>query len=274
MREAREPAIVRRMKAFITGGNAGIGFAIAEGLGRRGFDCTLACRDLEKGRVAAEELRRRTRSSVDVVRLDLTDLELVREVARTRDAVEVLVCNAAAWASSKKLTRAGRELTWATNVLGHHALIRAMVPRVSRIVIVASGLAHSLDMSDVEFEQRRYDGVAAYAQSKQANRMLARAYSKRWPEIPVSSVHPGFTRTGAFAKGGGWMGAVAGLGAALFGRSPARSAETAIWLASAEGASERSGLYFVDGRSEPCTLSTPQEDEALFELCDRMTQSE
>jgi NAD(P)-dependent dehydrogenase (short-subunit alcohol dehydrogenase family) len=42
---------------LVTGGNRGLGFAIARNLGEEGYTVLLACRDKESGRMAAEELR-------------------------------------------------------------------------------------------------------------------------------------------------------------------------------------------------------------------------
>jgi NAD(P)-dependent dehydrogenase (short-subunit alcohol dehydrogenase family) len=76
----------------------------------------------------------------------------------------------------------GIELTWAPNMLGYFMLTELLLDRIAagapaRIVNVASELAGGLDLNDVEFRRRRYDGTAAYSQSKQANRMFTWALS-------------------------------------------------------------------------------------------------
>jgi NAD(P)-dependent dehydrogenase (short-subunit alcohol dehydrogenase family) len=255
--------------AFITGANAGIGFAIAKALAMRGFELALGCRDPERGRAALSRLRSQG-ARAELITIDLTRRASVLEAARGVNPT-VLVCNAAAWSVRRTLTASGHELAWATNVLGHHMLVRELAERsgLERIVIVASGLAHSLDMSDTSFDRRPYRGVDAYAQSKQANRMLTREYARRWPHLAINSMHPGFTRTGAFAKGGGLEGHVAALGALLFGRSPERSADTAVWLASDPATRAYSGAYFQDRRQLSSGLATEAQERALFDLCER-----
>ena len=71
----------------------------------------------------------------------------------------------------------GIELTFATNVLGYYLLtqdaldlLRASAP--ARIVNVASTFASDLDLADLQFDHRAYNGRKAYAQSKVCNRML------------------------------------------------------------------------------------------------------
>lgn len=43
-----------------------------------------------------------------------------------------------------------------------------------RIVHVASSYAGELDLKDLQFEKRTFNGGSAYAQSKQVNRMLSK----------------------------------------------------------------------------------------------------
>src|SRR5205807_10479402 len=85
----------------------------------------------------------------------------------------VLVNNAGGWAPARKLSADGFELTLATNYLGSALLtlllldlLKASAP--SRIVNVSSCEAQAarLDMHDLQFERRKYRGVASYRQSK------------------------------------------------------------------------------------------------------------
>ncbi len=48
----------KRRVAIVTGGNRGLGFAIARNLGEEGYTVLLACRNEQSGKTAAEELRR------------------------------------------------------------------------------------------------------------------------------------------------------------------------------------------------------------------------
>jgi NAD(P)-dependent dehydrogenase (short-subunit alcohol dehydrogenase family) len=193
--------------------------------------------------------------------------------------IDRLVLNAAVWSVVKRYAPSGHERTWATNVLGHHLLLRLLEPRLAesapaRVVIVASGLAHSLDEDDVSFDRRPYRGVAAYAQSKQAQRMLTRAYARRLAPsgVSVCAMHPGFTRTTAFARGGGIEGAIAGLGALLFGKAPRKAADTAVWLATSDALEGVSGGYFQDRNELPCGFVDPLREDRLHALCDAQVE--
>jgi NAD(P)-dependent dehydrogenase (short-subunit alcohol dehydrogenase family) len=65
--------------------------------------------------------------------------------------------------------------------------------RPSRVVNVASTFAGDLDLDDLQFEHRPYDGMSAYAQSKACDRMLTWAFARRLlgDSVTVNAVAPG-----------------------------------------------------------------------------------
>ncbi len=265
--------------ALVTGATAGIGRAIALGLARSGFHVVVGCRDARRGEEVADELRRETGTTSSLM---VADLSLPREVRaacasvqREVPRLDVLVNNAGGWSTRRVETPDGVERTWATNVLAYHLVTRLweepLAAARGRVVFVASGLAHSLSLDDPEFRRRPYSGLQAYAQSKQANRMMARAFARRLEArgVVVNSMHPDFTRTGAFSAGGGFSGWVAGLGARLFGRSPHKAADTALWLATSAEVQGVTGGYFHERRELGCPFVNEAAEDALFSLCER-----
>jgi NAD(P)-dependent dehydrogenase (short-subunit alcohol dehydrogenase family) len=167
---------------------------------------------------------------------------------------------------------------WATNVLGPFALTALLAPQLiaahgARVVNVASGLAHSLDPDDVEFRRREYNGLRAYAQSKQANRMLTRASARRFAGtgVTVNAAHPGFVKTGQFARGGGWQSSVADLGARMFGASIDQGADSVVWLAGSDEVAGTTGRYVQDRKDVPDQWQDEGNEEQLYALCAQMT---
>ena len=106
--------------------------------------------------------------------------------------------------------------------------------------------------------------------------MLTWAWARRLAGagVTANALHPGFTRTDAFGKGGGWRARVAALGARVFGRSPERSADTAVWLASSRQLEHVTGRFWKDRRELGCPYKNPDQEEALWRLCEQMTSSE
>ncbi len=267
----------------VTGASSGIGLAAALELARRGGRVILAVRSAERGEAARRAIREATgATAVEPALVDLSSQASIRafarELAGRLDRLHVLVNNAGVWASRKRRSPDGIELTWATNVLGYHLLTAQLLPLLrsagaARLVNVASDMAGGLDLSDVQYDRRPYVGRAAYAQSKQADRMLTWALGRRLAgsEVTANAVHPGFVATGIFAKGGGALGRLVSLYARLRAKTPQQGADTLVYLAASPEVEGRSGQYWADRRQQPCRFRDQRQEEALWQLCDRMT---
>jgi len=202
---------LRGTRAVVTGASSGLGAETARVLTAAGADVTLAVRDTaagarEAGRIAASTGG--TRPAVAAI--DLADVGSVTRFARDwAGPLHLLINNAGLVTAGLERTRAGWELQFATNHLGHFALARALRGALAhgarergtaRIVSVSS-TAHMrapVDFDDIHFERRRYDPQIAYAQSKTANSLFAVEATRRWAEegIVVNAVNPGGIRTG------------------------------------------------------------------------------
>lgn len=86
-----------KLKAVVTGGSDGIGFAIASAFAAEGADLWLIARNEEKLAAAAETLKAQG-VNVNLTAADLTDPttvnQVAEEIARTWDRLDVLVNNA------------------------------------------------------------------------------------------------------------------------------------------------------------------------------------
>jgi NAD(P)-dependent dehydrogenase (short-subunit alcohol dehydrogenase family) len=213
-------------KTFVvTGANSGIGLAAVRELAQKGATVVLACRSVEKGAAAADEIRPSApRATLDVMSLDLADLSSVRAFAeaftRAHRRLDVLVNNAGVMALPRSTTVDGFEMQLGTNHLGHFALTGLLLDSLkrrpgSRVVTVSSN-AHKMgriDFDDLqgETEYRRWD---AYGQSKLANLVFALELQRRIETagLNIRSVgaHPGYTATnlttaGNSLEGGGLL---------------------------------------------------------------------
>lgn len=269
--------------ALVTGGSAGIGLEIARGLALGGYRTVLAVRSVERGEAAARDIAATPGASRPEVRtVDFSTPASIRAFATSflaaHDALDVLVNNAGTWSSTRRETSDGIELVWATNQLGYFLTTELLRPALlmapkARVVSVASELARDLDLEDVSFRRRRYRGVSAYAQSKQANRMWTRALARRLEgtEVTANSLHPGGVATGLPGKGGGVLAKLAGLVVWVLGRSAKQGADTAIWLAASDEVAGRTGRFYVDRKERFCRFTNEAEEEKLWALCASMT---
>lgn len=145
---------------------------------------------------------------------DVSDHDDIRRLAsELKDVpIDILINNAAVTPTSRAETAKGIEMQWACNVLGYHWMMKEMSGNLllcssppARVVNVASNYAGGLILDDVEFQTREYDADSAYQASKQANRMMAFAWSRRLSKesVVVHSCHPGVA-TSAVSLGLGY----------------------------------------------------------------------
>src|SRR5207237_49058 len=97
---------------MVTGGNAGIGKAIALELARRGATVVMVCRNRERGEAAQAEIRAQTgNEKVDLMLADLASQAAIRQLAaefQSRyDHLHVLINNAAVMPGRRTLSPDG-----------------------------------------------------------------------------------------------------------------------------------------------------------------------
>lgn len=266
----------------MTGASAGIGLATARELARLGARVVMAVRNPAKGERAGRAIQAATGGRVDMAVVDLASQASIRAFARDVAArypkLDVLVNNAGIWSERRRVSPDGIELVWATNVLGYLLVTELLLPLLqaaerARVVNVASQLAGELDLADVQFERRPWNGRAAYAQSKQADRMLTWALARRLEgsAVTANAMHPGFVATEIFGKGGGLTSLGVSLYAKLRARRPREGADTVVWLAASPDVEGRNGLFWIDRQERRCRFRDETGEEALWALCRRMS---
>jgi NAD(P)-dependent dehydrogenase (short-subunit alcohol dehydrogenase family) len=243
--------------AVVTGASSGIGLAAAEEFARRGWAVALVGRD--EARLAEATRRVRAAAGADgeqritPYRCNFAVLAEVRELAaalRQRyPRIDVLANNAGGAFSRRKTTVDGFELTIQVNHLAHFLLSHLLRDRLSdgRIVNTSSG-AHAtgtLNPDDLSGTARPYRTFAVYGSAKQANILFAAEAARRWPEILSTSYHPGVVRT-RFGHDSRVVSAFYKVAPGL--RTPAKGAETLLWLATTDPSAIVPGGYYLDRR--------------------------
>ncbi len=271
-------------RCLVTGANSGIGFETAQALADLGAEVVLLCRSAERGEQAVTRIREATgnrRVSLEV--LDVSDLAAIRRVAPrlAERPVDVLVHNAGVLPDERVLTGDGLELTVATHVAGPFLLTRLLRPALeaakgARVVFVSSGGMYTrrLQVEDPNWNERSYDGVTAYAETKRAQVVLAELFAERLRDsgVVVHSMHPGWADTPAVRSS---LPGFHRVTRAIL-RNAAEGADTVVWLAASERAGASSGLFFFDREPRrthwlPGTRESREDRERLWELCEEWT---
>jgi len=275
---------LRGAVCLVTGANSGIGEACARGLAERGARVHLLCRDGGRGSAALERIGKAVPGAELALSIvDVSDLASVRRFAAdlADERVDALVHNAGVLPDARRTTADGLELTFATNVLGPYLLTRLLETRLAassdgRTVFVSSGgmLPVRLSCDDLAWERRRFDGVAAYAQTKRMQVVLTGLLAERWGGSTRSAhaMHPGWADTPAVRSSiprfhrvmRRWL------------RTPEQGADTVSWLVAAQRERVGSGGFWFDRERAathwlPWTRESMAERLRLLALCERLS---
>ena len=251
-----------------------------------GAEIVLACRDIQRGKETAEEIARRTgNKSCLVMHIDTSSQKSIHEFAKqfckTYSHLDALINNAGINRSERQMSVDGIELTFATNVLGYFLLTRDLLDLLrtsapARIVNVASSYASDLDLADLQFDHRVYEGRKAYAQSKACDRMLTWAFARRLEGsgVTADAMAPGLViGTGLYRDTTPRIRLILRFVSLLFGRSVAQGADTAIWLASSPEIEGVNGKFFDQRKEIPCQFRNNEAEEKLWSICEGLTGS-
>ena len=205
----------------ITGGNAGIGKETAKGLAKRGADVIIVGRSEPKIQTAVDQIKKELADegsvsvSLQYIVADMSDLKSVTSLAQALHhhfgdrKIDQLVLNAAIWPSEYTVSKQGHEIAFATNTLGPHLLLRALIHRdvlkhdarvisvTGDIYITVIGTADETCTSDYSYGTPAGSaGQVAYCRSKLGMMWLFDQMHASVPSLRMYLVHPGVIDTG------------------------------------------------------------------------------
>lgn len=240
----------------LTGATSGLGKAAAMQLANCGATIVLVGRTAERNEIAVSDVAQATgNSSISQVPADMGDYEQVRQLAQAvlgqHDRLDVLIHNAGALSATRRLAPDGTEATVASQVVGPFLLTALLLERLadsgrSRVLTMSSGgmYAANLTISQLQMPVESYKGTEQYARAKRAQVTLNELWAQRFGDrgVHFQALHPGWADTPGVDDALPMFSKV--LGPVL--RSPQQGADTLVWLAADDAATDSNGLFWHD----------------------------
>jgi len=270
-RTHRAAPYARSGNAIVTGGNTGIGLETVKILACSGMNVIMCSRSVGKGLDARDTLPEELRSKVSVQKLDLSDMQSVRDA--TNDirknpfvakgglkggGIDLIVNNAGVIdkKGDKQYSAQGLELTFAINHVGHHMLTRDLLPSVNqggRVTTVSSN-GHAFANAE-----KAVAGEDGYCGSKLCNILFAKSLQDRLDSIGRSdvksvSLHPGIIATSIFDNTA-WFWSLVALSP---DRDTEQGASTTSLCSLADNELIRGGEFYSN-----CSVTKPLTDAAI-----------
>lgn len=243
--------------AIVTGGYSGLGLETTRALAAAGAHVIVPARRLDTARQAVAGI-----AGVELDELDLGDLASVRAFAERVVAsgrhIDIVINSAGIMACPETRVGPGWEAQFATNHLGHYALVNQLWPTLAggaRVISVSSG-AHGITgirWGDMQFSEG-YDRWQAYGQSKTANVLFAVHLDAlgRDAGVRAFALHPGAILTPlqrhlakADMVAAGWIDEAGNPADPTF-KTPPQGAATQVWAATSPQLAGLGGLYCED----------------------------
>jgi NAD(P)-dependent dehydrogenase (short-subunit alcohol dehydrogenase family) len=185
--------------AIVTGGNAGIGLETTKVLSAAGATVIVPARDIEKARKNLQGIANTELETMDFMNPESIDAFAEKFLASGRP-LHLLINNAGImWVPLRRDSR-GIESQLATNYLGQFHLTARLWPALKKAngarVVNLSSYGHQMspfNFDDPNFNQRQYETLQGYGQSKTASNLFAVELDDRSKSFNVRtySVHPG-----------------------------------------------------------------------------------
>lgn len=185
--------------AIVTGGNTGIGLETVKILAAAGATVIVPARDIEKGKKNLQGISNVELQAMDLMSPDAMDAFAAKFLATGR-TLHILINNAGImWVPLRRDSR-GIESQLATNYLAQFHLTARLWPALQKAhgarVVNVSSQGHQFapfNFEDPNFEQREYETLQAYGQSKTASNLFSLELDNRGKafNIRAYSLHPG-----------------------------------------------------------------------------------
>jgi NAD(P)-dependent dehydrogenase (short-subunit alcohol dehydrogenase family) len=226
--------------AVITGGNSGIGKAVATALAKKGYRVIIHGRDEQKTIRAAEEIRRDSGNTrVEYIAEDVSLISgmksLAEKIRQKTTSIEALVLSTGIILPKQVITADGLEAGFAIQYLSRFTVAQMLMQELkngrARIVMVG---APKLPNAEIFFDdialKENFSMMKALGQEMYANHLFVQEFAKLHPEneIVINMGHVGIANTGIMRHSNFILKGLA----KLVAKSPEEAAANFVYLAS------------------------------------------
>lgn len=209
MSSSTKPSTDRINKILITGGNRGIGKAIAQQLLEEGQKVVIVSRDAQQGRAVVDELKTSSGNpNIEMIQGNLSSIAgcqaLIQAVKAKHSDINVFISNAGVWMTDLQLNEDQLEVSFMVNYLAPYILCRGLLPILqangpARIVNVNAGLyvKGKLDLNKTP-TGLDFGPIHSYATTKLCSVLFTIDFAREVADsgVTINAVHPGVINTG------------------------------------------------------------------------------
>jgi len=257
--------------AVITGGNSGIGKAIATALAKKNYRVIIHGRDPAKTKQAGEEIIAQSGNKmVESIAMDISVIsgmrELAAEIRKRTKTIEALVLSTGVILPRYEVTPDGLEKGFVIQYLSRFAvtqfLMNELINGNAKIVMVGAPVipGAKIFFDDITLKNN-FTMVRAMAQEMFATHLFVQEFAKRNPEhkVVMNMANVGIAKTGIIRHSNIFFR----LGVQLFGKSPEKAIKNFVYLASDE--SVNFSGYFLKRPGRPLVKEKNNYDPGVAE---------
>ena len=220
---------------IVTGASGSIGCEVVKGLAAKGYSVILACRNMDRGRRAADQvLNEVPDAKLRIEALDVSSPDSIRNFVSGLGDLEIsgLLNNAGSIFRDYALTPDGRERTFAVNYFGPMELAEALLPHLGPGGIIVNTISVTAFVSrlceaDFHPDAKRFGQLRTYGKAKLALLRYTRELAERRPDLIVNATDPGVVNSNMITMGR-WFDPIADVIFRPFCKSPAKGAIPAV----------------------------------------------
>lgn len=267
-----------RNTILITGGNQGIGKALAKNLLLEGQNVVLTVRKEAEGQAIIEELKVTTKNpNISFLQGDLSTIQgcqqLVTAIKKEHPDLTVLINHAEVWMTEKEVNKEGLEKSFMVNYLAPYLLSKGLIDTLKKNAPARIINSNAAGYQKGKFAPKKtpygldFNQQKTYATSKLCTAMFTIDFAKalEGSGVTINTIYPGRIQTHLSNPSNPFIKFFK-----RFWQSPEQGAAVLSWLALAEQPNEVNGVYYH--KKEPIPYTGAATNASIRQILGEYTQ--